>query len=333
MPTCPPIPHLALTPGEPAGIGYDLCAQISAQVPTLGARLMLIADPDVLADRARSLGIPCPFYTMHDPHDWGDPKQLHLLPVKAPHAVSAGHLDARNSPFVMQCLDWAVDLCQHAHIQAMVTGPVHKGIINEGGIPFSGHTEYLEQRCGTKAVMLLATPGLRVALLTTHVPLAQVPALVTAARLEEVIVILDRELRQRMGISHPRIRVCGLNPHAGEQGHLGREEIDVMIPTIEKLRKLGLRIEGPVPADTAFLPDQLSGCDVVLTLYHDQGLPVLKHLGFSDAVNISLGLPFIRTSVDHGTALELAGTGKTNPGSLLAAIQSALAMLAHDRPD
>jgi 4-hydroxythreonine-4-phosphate dehydrogenase len=241
--------------------------------------------------------------------------------------VQCGRLDSRNARYVLDTLDQATMGCLTGRFDALVTGPVNKAIINAAGIAFSGHTEYLAAATNTTdVVMLLATNELRVALATTHVPLSEVSSLITADRLRRVIRVLHGGLQTRLGIAHPRIRVCGLNPHAGEDGHLGREELDVLIPTLEDLRAAGLDVDGPLPADTIFTPENIRRSDAILAMYHDQGLPVLKHSGFGRAVNITLGLPIIRTSVDHGTALELAGTGKIDSGSMQAALQAAVDM-------
>ena len=241
--------------------------------------------------------------------------------------VQAGTLDSANAAYVLETLDYAVQGCADASFQAMVTAPVHKGIINDAGIAFSGHTEYLAAATATDTVvMLLATDELRVALVTTHVPLHEISALITRERLQRIIRALHHDLQQRFGIAQPHIKVCGLNPHAGEDGHLGREEIDTIIPTLEGLREEGIDLDGPLPADTVFNSRYIAGSDAILAMYHDQGLPVLKHSGFGRAVNITLGLPIIRTSVDHGTALELAGTGKVDTGSLQVALNTARTM-------
>jgi len=246
---------------------------------------------------------------------------LHV-PLAAP--CTAGRPDVANARYVLRLLDRAAAGCVRGEFAAMVTAPVHKGVVNDAGIPFSGHTEYLARRCGARRpVMMLAGGGLRVALATTHLPLAGVPAAITPAALASVIKILDSDLRRLFAIRRPRIIVCGLNPHAGEGGHLGREEIEVIAPVLARLRRRGLDLVGPLPADTAFLPSQLKGCDAVLAMYHDQGLPVLKRAAFGKAVNVTLGLPIVRTSVDHGTALDLAGTGRFDPGSMLAALAMA----------
>jgi 4-hydroxythreonine-4-phosphate dehydrogenase len=250
--------------------------------------------------------------------------RVEVLHVPLAASCQAGQLDPANARYVLGLLDRAVDGCLSGEFAAMVTAPVHKGIINEAGVPFTGHTEYLAARCSTPLpVMMLVGGGLRVALATTHLPLAAVPAALTQPLLEDVLRILDRDLRRMFSIRKPRILVCGLNPHAGEGGHLGREEIEVIAPVLERLQRAGLRLDGPVPADTAFLPERLARTDAVLAMYHDQGLPVLKRAAFGDAVNVTLGLPILRTSVDHGTALDLAGSGRADPGSLVAALRLA----------
>ena len=250
-----------------------------------------------------------------------------VLPVPLQAATRCGQLDSRNAAYVLDTLDRAVRGCMENTFDALVTGPVHKGIINDAGIPFTGHTEYLAQATQTAhVVMLLAADSLRVALATTHVPLAQVSSLITPQLLQRVIRILHTDLQTRFGIAQPRIKVCGLNPHAGEGGHLGREEIDSIIPALQALRAEGITLDGPVPADTVFTPDSIRQSDAILAMYHDQGLPVLKHVGFGRAVNITLGLPVIRTSVDHGTALDLAGSGRADCGSLHAALETAISM-------
>ncbi|MFO1395018.1 MAG: 4-hydroxythreonine-4-phosphate dehydrogenase PdxA [Steroidobacteraceae bacterium] len=311
------VPTLAVTSGEPAGIGPDLCAALSAGRPD--ARVVLIGDRSVLGrargHRARVDAIP--------DYDPAEParRRVELLHVPLAAPCRAGRLDPANAHYVLSLLDRAADGCLAGEFDAMVTAPVHKGVVNDAGIAFTGHTEYLAARTNAvRPVMLLAGGGLRVALATTHLPLAAVPAALTADRLVSVLRILDADLRRSFGLRRPRILVCGLNPHAGEGGHLGREEIDVIEPALARLRKAGLRLDGPVPADTAFLPSRLAGIDAVLALYHDQGLPVLKRSAFGRAVNVTLGLPIVRTSVDHGTALDLAGTRRADAGSLRAAL-------------
>ena len=329
----PGVPRLALTPGEPAGVGPDLLVRL-AQEPQR-AQLVAVADPALLAGRARALGLPleCLEYSPASPGEPSPPGRLLVRPVPLVVAARPGRLDPANAPYVLETLRVACDLCLAGACEALVTGPVHKGIINDAGLPFTGHTEFLADRCAAPPVMLLATPGLRVALVTTHLPLRQVAEAITGPLLTQVIEILHQDLVGRFGIPAPRILVCGLNPHAGEGGHLGREEIEVIEPVLAALRGRGWDLEGPLPADTAFVPGRLAAADVVLTMYHDQGLPVLKHLGFGQAVNITLGLPIIRTSVDHGTALDLAGTDRADLGSLRAAIAMAIQMARGGRAD
>lgn len=323
------VPRIALTPGEPAGIGPDLCVQLAQESHT--CELVAIADPDLLMLRAEQLGLSL---SLHD-FDFnasakaGDPGHLTVLPVKLSGPTTCGLLDAANSRYVLETIRQATLGCMNRSFAAMVTAPVHKGVINDAGIAFSGHTEFIAEITGGTPVMMLATPGLRVALATTHLPLSQVSSAITGASLSSVIRLLDKDLRHRFGITDPKILVCGLNPHAGEGGHLGREEMEIIEPTLERLRCEGINLYGPLPADTLFTPKYLDYADAVLAMYHDQGLPVLKYKGFGNAVNITLGLPIVRTSVDHGTALELAGTGKANLGSMRFALQTALDMLPH----
>lgn len=319
--------RIALTPGEPAGIGPDLCVML-AQRPC-AAELVAVGDPTLLQDRAAALGMPLriePFTPAADPAPV-PPGTLKVLPVALRAPAHCGRLDPANAAYVLDTLRAAVEGCRTGLFAALVTGPVHKGVINDAGIPFTGHTEFLaELTASGEPVMMLAAPGLRVALATTHLPLHAVSAAITPARLEHTLRVLHRDLIARLGLDDPHILVCGLNPHAGEGGHLGREEIDVIEPVLNRLRAEGMRLTGPLPADTLFTPRHLAAADAVLAMYHDQGLPVLKHVGFGRAVNITLGLPIIRTSVDHGTALDLAGTGKAEVGSLEAAVQMAIAM-------
>jgi len=320
-------PRLVLTPGEPAGIGPDLCVML-AQRPH-AAQLVAVADRRLLLARANQLGLELGLRSFDPdaPPAQQTPATLDLIEIPAPAAVTAGELAEGNAGYVLRTLEVGCDLCLEGKADALVTGPVHKGIINDAGLPFTGHTEFLAQRCHADPVMLLVAPGLRVALATTHLPLAEVSRHISGAGLERVIRVLERDLRTRFGIAKPHILVCGLNPHAGEGGHLGREEIEVIGPVLDRLRRDGLNLTGPVPADTAFTPRALAGADAVLAMYHDQGLPVLKHLGFGRAVNVTLGLPVVRTSVDHGTALDLAGTGKADIGSLEAALRVAVEMI------
>ncbi len=316
---------LVHTPGEPAGIGPDLILQLAARD---SATPLVVADPELLRRRARRLGLSVRLELL-DSIDRYRPQgaALQVLPVPLPRQVEPGRPHADNAEYVLETLRLATKLCLETPRAALVTGPVHKGVINEAGIPFTGHTEFLAGLSGGHPVMMLACPGLRVALATTHLPLRQVAEAITAERLERVLRILHRELRERFRIADPRILVCGLNPHAGEGGHLGTEERELIAPLLERLRREGMQLVGPLPADTLFTPRHLEGADAVLAMYHDQGLPVLKHLGFGRAVNITLGLPLVRTSVDHGTALDLAGTGAADSGSLKAALETAADLL------
>jgi 4-hydroxythreonine-4-phosphate dehydrogenase len=325
--------RLAYTAGEPAGIGPDLVIQL-AQRPR-SHELVVIADRDLLLQRAITLGLPLRLrdYDATAPAAPGQAGELLLLHQPLPGSRAPGTLDPGNARYILDTLRRATEGCLSGEFAALVTGPLHKGNINEAGIPFTGHTEFLAGLCGSeKVVMMLATNegiGLRVALATTHLPLREVSDAITAERLEWVLRILHHDMQQRFGLARPRILVCGLNPHAGEGGHLGREEIEVIEPLLEKMRDEGLHLIGPLPADTLFTPRYLNEADAVLAMYHDQGLPVLKHMGFGRAVNITLGLPIIRTSVDHGTALTLAGTGRAEIGSLEYAIEVAAQMAAN----
>lgn len=324
-----PCYRIALTPGEPAGIGPDLAIALAQTEQT--HEIVVIADPDLLIERAKSLHLPL---RLREVDFAQTPKanqsgELVVLPVKLASPAVCGKLNKDNAPYILHTLDKAIAGCLNQNFSAMVTGPVQKSIINDAGIHFSGHTEYLAEKTQTeKVVMMLATEGLRVALATTHLPLKDVSAAITQDELTQVIKILHHDLQHHFGIAQPRILICGLNPHAGEGGHLGREEIDVINPVLEKLRANNMNLIGPLPADTLFTAKYLDKADAVLAMYHDQGLPVLKYKGFGNAVNITLGLPIIRTSVDHGTALDLAGTGKADMGSLRTAIQYALNMLS-----
>jgi len=322
------IPRFAVTPGEPAGIGPDLCIQLAQQ--NLPCEIIVIASPQLLKERAIQLGLPLQLKEFDStlPVATQTAGCLTVLPVELAEPVQCGQLNPANSRYVLKTITKATKGCMDAIFDAMVTGPVHKGVINDAGFAFSGHTEFIADITGGHPVMMLATPGLRVALATTHLPLSEVSSAITHTRLRTVIRVLDHELRTRFGIAHPKILVCGLNPHAGENGHLGREEIDIMVPVLDTFRKQGLNLLGPLPADTLFTDKYLATADAVLAMYHDQGLPVLKHMGFGQAVNITLGLPIIRTSVDHGTALDLAGSGKADLGSLQFALQTALIMVA-----
>jgi len=321
-----PVPRIALTPGEPAGIGPDLCIQLAQQ--DLPCQIVVIASPQLLEARAGQLGLPLQITEFDSamPASTQTAGRLTVLPVELAEPVQCGQLNQANSRYVLKTITKATKGCMDAVFDAMVTGPVHKGIINDAGLSFTGHTEFIASITGGYPVMMLATPGLRVALATTHLPLSEVSPAITHTRLRTVIRILNQELRSRFGIAYPKILVCGLNPHAGENGHLGREEIDIIEPVLDSFRKQGLNLLGPLPADTLFTEKYLATADAVLAMYHDQGLPVLKHMGFGQAVNITLGLPIIRTSVDHGTALDLAGSGKADSGSLQFALQTALTM-------
>jgi len=321
--------RIAYTPGEPAGIGPDLA--ITLALLGCEAELVVIADPELLRQRAKQLGIRIALRAF-EPSCSASPSvkgELTYYPLKLASPCTSGQLNHQNAQYVLQSLNIAIDGCMEGLFDAYVTGPAHKGVINEAGVAFSGHTEYLAERTGTnKVVMMLATTGLRVALATTHLPLRDVADAITEDNLNEVIRILDADLRNHFGIEQPRILVCGLNPHAGEGGHMGREEIDIIEPCLKNLRAEGIHLIGPLPADTLFTPKVLDGADAVLAMYHDQGLPVLKYKGFNQAVNVTLGLPMIRTSVDHGTALDLAGTGNADIGSLQTAINYAIQMAA-----
>jgi 4-hydroxythreonine-4-phosphate dehydrogenase len=316
--------RLVVTTGEPAGVGPDLA--LAAALLDWPAELVFAGDPELLAARAAALGLKLAISEWRDetpsvPHRAGT---LPVLPLPLAREAVAGRPDPANARYVLGLLDAAVARCLAGRFDAMVTAPVQKSSINDAGIPFRGHTEYLaEQSGGRHPVMLLVAGRLRVALATTHLPLAEVPRAVTRESLERTARVLDQGLREDFGLASPRILVCGLNPHAGEGGHLGREEIDVIGPAVAALAAEGLAITGPVPADTAFTPAALGRADAVLAMFHDQGLPVVKHAGFGNAVNVTLGLPFRRVSVDHGTALDLAGTGRADPGSLFEAIRLA----------
>lgn len=319
------VKRLLLTSGEPAGIGPDLAILLSQQ--TLACEVITLACPALIQARAKQLNITVdilPFAADNTP-SCNQQGQIKLLAVPTASDVIAGQLDQRNAHYVLQLLDSAIALCQAGKADAIVTAPVQKSIINEAGIAFSGHTEYFAEKTDTeKVVMMLASDALRVALVTTHLPLKDVASAITATTLEQVIRILHHDLQKFWGIASPHILVAGLNPHAGEGGHLGHEEIDTIIPVLARLRAHeGMNLQGPLPADTLFTQKYLQHSDAVLAMYHDQGLPVLKYQGFGYAANITLGLPIIRTSVDHGTALDLAGTGNIAIGSLLTAINTA----------
>jgi len=324
--------RIALTPGEPAGIGPDITLQLIQQ--PLPVEPVAIADPELLKQRAQQLGLPLQL-SEYDPAIAAaphQPGQLKLLPVPLRTPATPGQLDSRNADYVLDTLRHAVNGCRSGAFSALVTGPIHKGVINDAGIPFSGHTELLAELTNTQqVVMMLAAGSLRVALATTHLPLKEVSRAITREGLEQTLRILHHDLSRRHSISDPHILVCGLNPHAGESGHLGREEIEIIAPVIEALRSEGMHLSGPLPADTLFTPRHLESADAVLAMYHDQGLPVLKYVGFGHAINVTLGLPIIRTSVDHGTALELAGSGRAECGSLEAAIDYAHRLVLNDK--
>ena len=320
---------LVITSGEPAGIGPDICLRLADDLPAAfnHAELYILADPDLLVQRAAQLKLKPALYIHHNIEHldkYYQPGKLNIIPLALNSVCQTGTLNPDNSAYVLKMLDLAHDLCLQKKVSAMVTGPVQKSIINQAGHNFTGHTEYLADKTGAKPVMMLATQSLRVALATTHLPLKDVSAAISKESLNEVLLILDTFLKQQAGITNPKILVCGLNPHAGEDGNLGDEEINTITPVLENLRKQNLNLIGPLPADTLFTEKYLKHADAVLAMYHDQGLPVLKYSGFGKAVNITLGLPFIRTSVDHGTALDLAGTGEASDSSLLEAIGMAV---------
>ena len=321
------IPRILITPGEPAGIGPDLVLRLAQE--NWAAEIVAVCDPQLLRTRALELGLPIAF----DDADLSLPPEMHeagslnVLPVAMAAPAVAGALDVANASYVLETLRTAVSACRAKQAHAMVTGPVQKSVINDAGQEFSGHTEFLASLTHTRTpVMMLVAGRLRVALVTTHLPLRSVASAITKRRLQRTLRVLHTDLRNKFGIENPRILVCGLNPHAGEGGHLGREEIEVITPVLDEMREAGMDLIGPLPADTLFVPERLADADAVLAMYHDQGLPVLKHAGFGEAVNVTLGLPIIRTSVDHGTALDLAGTGRADVGSLHAAVEMAIRM-------
>jgi len=318
------IPLIALTTGEPAGVGPELCLSVAA-ANIRNARLVILGDRDLLAQRGAALGLVAD-YPDYKP---GTDANVSIANIRTATTVTAGQLDRANSGYVLQLLDRALQGCAAGEFAAMVTAPVHKGVINDAGVAFSGHTEYLQQKSNAAHVVMMltgqaGTTALRIALATTHLPLSAVPAAISADLIDHTIRVLHADLQTRFNIATPRIFVAGLNPHAGEGGHLGREEIDIIIPALDKLRGEGINVTGPLPADTMFSPANLAAADAFLVMYHDQGLPVLKYATFGAGINITLGLPFIRTSVDHGTALDLAGTGKAHDGSLRAALELAI---------
>ena len=326
------VSRVVITPGEPAGIGPDLVVELAQR--DWPVELVVCACPTLLLERAallnRSLTLrPLETALPARPQAAGS---LTIMPVAIHSPVIPGQLNVANSPYVVETLAKACDGCLNGDFAALITGPVHKGIINDAGIPFSGHTEFLEERAGSeKVVMMLATEALRVALVTTHLPLKAISAAITPDLLRQIVTILYHDLQTKFGIVQPHILVCGLNPHAGEGGHMGTEEIETITPVLNALRQQGMHLSGPLPADTLFQPKYLDNADAVLAMYHDQGLPVLKYQGFGRAVNITLGLPFIRTSVDHGTALELAGQGTAEVGSFITALNLAIKMIINSR--
>ena len=322
------LPVIAVTSGEPAGIGPELCLRLVGEnIQTLPAHLVVLADRELMEARARCLGVHCRLRTWQSGM-LPEAGRLDILHVPSAQTSLPGKLASENASYVLQLLDRAVAGCLSGEFSAMVTAPVHKGIINDAGIVFSGHTEYLAEKTGTsRVVMMLAGGGLRVALATTHLPLKDVPAAITQESIEQTLRIVHADMARKYGLSNPRILVAGLNPHAGDGGYLGREEIEVIAPVLERLRGEGMQLVGPLPADTMFTPPLLAQGDCVLAMYHDQGLTALKYASFGNGINVTLGLPIIRTSVDHGTALELAGTGRADPGSLFVAVEQAIEMV------
>lgn len=325
------LPKLVLTSGEPAGIGPDICLQIAQE--SIKAELTVIADIDLLVARAKQLNLNVTLNRIEDIQSSSVHKTnlLNVLHIPLAIQANAGQLNKANANYVLHMLEQACAFCLNKQVDAMVTGPLQKSVINDAGVSFSGHTEFLAEQCHATPLMLLACSEVRIALATTHLPLSKVAENITTENLENTIRILHADLQTRFGLSSPHITICGLNPHAGEGGHMGREEIDIIQPLIQKLNTEGLNLDGPVSADTAFTPEKRKNTDAYLCMFHDQGLPVLKTLGFGEAVNITLGLPIIRTSVDHGTALDLAGTGKADASSLLYAIDNAINMVNHQR--
>ncbi len=320
------LPLLALVPGEPAGIGPELCVRL-VQTPRQDCRLVAFGDPAVMQAAAQALGLP--LNLLDAQASAVAPGDLPLVAVANAAPSRPGTTDPRNANAVIAALTQAADGCVAGRYAGVVTGPVHKSVINEGGIPYTGTTELLARHAGCEVVMMLANDIVRVALVTTHLPLRAVPDAITEHALRHAVITTSKALQRDFGIARPRICVLGLNPHAGEDGHLGREELDLIIPVLDALRAEGHDLIGPLPADTAFLPDKLDGFDTVLAMYHDQGLPVLKYSGFEQAVNLTLGLPYPRVAVDHGTALTLAGKGIADPSSLFAAVRICAAMATH----
>lgn len=322
-------PRIVITPGDPAGIGPDVVIQAAQQ--DWPAELVVIADPELLTQRAKQINLPLSLTTV-DLKKPAEPQlagTLKVLPVMLNMEAQPGKLNPANSWYVIRALEIAVSLCESNQADALVTGPVNKLVINKTGVPFTGHTEFLAKRCNVPhTVMMFVTDHLKVALATTHVPIAKLSAAITKKGLRSTITVLAEELKKRFNLAAPRIVVCGLNPHAGEGGYLGTEEIDTITPVLDELRAEGFNLTGPLPADTAFTPKYLENTDAVLAMYHDQALPVVKYMSFGHAVNITLGLPFIRTSVDHGTAIDVAGKGLADAGSMAAAINLAIKLCA-----
>lgn len=324
----PPIPRILITPGEPAGIGPDVLIKIAQE--HWDAELVAIADPTILTARASQLNLPIALTEceLNEYPSRNIAQSLKIIPINALSPAIPGQLNKDNSRYVLACLEKASDLCKEKKAQALVTGPVHKSIINEANVYFTGHTEFLAERCNVdQVIMLFVTSQTKVALVTTHLPLSAVPQAISIKKLTSIVRLLNSELQKQFKLHHPKILVCGLNPHAGEQGHLGLEELNIIEPTIKQLKNEGIHVTGPMPADTIFTPKYLKAHDVILAMYHDQALPVVKYMSFGHAVNVTLGLPFIRTSVDHGTALDIAGTGQADAGSLHAAIELALQLV------
>jgi 4-hydroxythreonine-4-phosphate dehydrogenase len=324
------IPRIIITPGEPAGIGPDIVLQLANREQSFPAELIVICDPHLLITRAKQLSLSIELIScdLTKPAKEHTPGILKIIPISLLAPCIAGQINPLNSAYVIETLSIAADLCIEKKAGALVTGPIQKAAINMAGIPFTGHTEFLAKRCATDEVlMLFVVNQLKVALATTHIPLAKVASTITLSHLIKTIKLLNREIQNRFGIKKPRILVAGLNPHAGEEGLLGHEEINIISPAISQLKKENIDVEGPFPADTLFTEKYLSKADAILAMYHDQALPVVKYMGFSHAVNVTLGLPIIRTSVDHGTALDIAGTQDSDPGSLIAAVRLAIELV------
>jgi 4-hydroxythreonine-4-phosphate dehydrogenase len=325
MTTSSDLTTIVITPGEAAGIGPDVTLAILQQ--PWNAHIVVVADPELMRQRAALLNIAIIIH-LYDPNQprLHQPGSITVLPVLLRAPCLPGQLSQANAPYVIECLEIATDFCLN-HAAALVTGPVQKSIINEANIPFTGHTEFLAQRCGVEqSLMLFDLAEMKVVLMTTHIPLSAVSAAITTEKVTSTIRLLQTELQKKYSINNPHIYVCGLNPHAGENGHLGREEIECIEPALQRLKQEGIAVVGPLPADTIFTQHYLDQADVIVAMYHDQALPLVKYLGFDRAVNVTLGLPIIRTSVDHGTALDIAGTGKANAGSLNAAIRIAMTL-------